>query len=173
MILFCVILKKHSEKARENNMIECKIERLIEETALAKKAKQAKYLFHGSPKKLDRILPKPSFVINNEKAIFAAPREMALVFLNRWDDRDVKVGTVNGQIVIKEIPGRKSIKELFKGGGWLYKFDKKFFKNDHRLGPWELISKKEVPYISREYIPSALEEMKKYDIKFIYAKASI
>lgn len=144
-----------------------KIDRLIEEVSLEKKAQNAKFLYHGSPHKIDKFKLMKSRVIDNEKAIFAAPREFAVLFLNEWRDDDIIVGTVNGKIVIEERPNGKSAEEIFKKGGWLYKFDKKTFKKDKRLGPYELISKVIVPYESKEYIPSAMEEIKKYNIKII------
>ncbi len=125
--------------------------------------KLEKYYYHGSRDKIEKLEPRPSGVINGESAVFAtSSKEMALIFIPKWTDIDLEMGTHNGRIyIVENIPG--TIEEKFNTSGYLHYVDAKHFHSDKRLGlqNLEFISDGEVPVIKCESIQNVYKELVK------------
>lgn len=123
----------------------------------------AKYYYHGSPTRITKLDPRPSSVIDNEKAVFAtSSREMALIFISKFTDLDFEMGIYKNRIYILEnIPG--AIKEKLNCPGYLHYVDSRKFHSDPRLGLQniEFISDTSVPVVKVQKINNVYKELVK------------
>lgn len=128
-----------------------------------------KYYYHGSKTQITTLEPRPSRVINNEKAVFATNSlSTALMFIGDWDDRDISYGTYND--IHYAIEHHHGTFNKLRCSGYVHMVDPELFHSDPRLGlqDREFISHEEVPVIDHMYIDDAFEEMKKLgEIKFV------
>lgn len=105
-----------------------------------------RYYYHGSKKKISgNLLPRPSRVINNEKAVFATNTKwLSVIFIADFTDNDIDVGFINGKgYIMEKYP--KAFNKL-KTGGYIHYVNPENFKSDKRLGMKnkEFISKSKV-----------------------------
>jgi hypothetical protein len=127
-------------------------------------------LYHGSTHKINKLLPRPSKIIDNEHAVFATnKRWLALVFIAQATDRFLEIGFVGGKGYILEAEPDAFDVYLVEKSGYIYTVNDDTFDSDPRLGMknHEFISSNEVDIISTEHIPDIYEELKKEDVKLI------
>src|SRR5690606_14420504 len=125
-----------------------------------KEKKSADRLYHGSPHKLDHLEPRPSRVLNNERAVFATPsRLMAILFSRPYKDEDIELGIVNDTAYMREARP-KSFEQLLRGPSYLHTLNPRGFYSDNRLMEIERISrdKKGVKPLKAERISDVLQE---------------
>lgn len=138
--------------------------------ALARTAGDKKFYYHGSPTKLEKLEPRPSFVINNESAVFATDkRYLALVFIAKANDQDIELGFINNKpYILEQYPGAFD-KFLKKKSGYIYYLDPKQFKQDKRLGMYnhEFISYNPVNILKTEKIKDIYEELVKSELNIV------
>jgi len=103
-------------------------------------------LYHGSSHKISKLEPRPSKVIQNEKAVFATDsKDLAVIFIAKWSDCDIDVGYYHNKLYCcEQYPDAFDL--LKKDGGYLYSVKSNDFISDERLGmqKHEFISKKSV-----------------------------
>ncbi len=106
-------------------------------------------LFYGSSiPNIKTLIPQPSRVIENEKAVFATSSYLdAVVFSTLWTDRHFEFGSVNGvKYLIEKYPG--ALSKLDKQT-YIYQVSSTSFQKDSRLGmSSEYISRSEVKTMS-------------------------
>lgn len=126
--------------------------------------KTLKYLFHGTnvPIEGDHLIPKPSYVLGGEEAVFATIRfDFAVLFAAKWTDRDFEFGTVDDGkcYCIEMYPNAFDI--LKKSSGIVYSVDKECFGSDERLGmkDYEFISMQKVRVRSFVKIPNVWKQL--------------
>lgn len=123
----------------------------------------SEYLFHGTSKAIEGnyLIPKPSYVLEGEEAVFATNRfDFAVLFSANWTDKDFEFGIVNGKAYCMEMyPNAFDI--LRKASGIVYLVEKEYFGSDERLGmkDHEFISKQKVHINSFVKIPNIWEEL--------------
>ena len=62
-----------------------------------------KYYYHGSNKKLEKLVPKSSNVLNGENAVFATNNKcISAIFSARWNDNDLEFGYHDDKLYIQE-----------------------------------------------------------------------
>jgi hypothetical protein len=112
-------------------------------------------LYHGSTARIeDWLEPRPSKVINGEKAVFATPnRWMAEAFASGLKHTQIDLGVANGVGYLAEMyPGAFNILKI---PGYLYTLSSEGFKHDPRLmGPQELINPDRTKILKTEMIGS-------------------
>ena len=114
-------------------------------------------LYHGSNKEIKGkfLLPRPSFVLNGDEAVFATNRfEFAAFFSAKTTDNDIAFIVHDGKFFIMEqYPGAF---KMLKKGAWIYEVDPKHFKTDSRLGlqGYEFISDVKLPIHKKQYVKS-------------------
>lgn len=121
------------------------------------------FAYHGSSHKLELVRPTPSFLFEDKPVVFATPnRDMALVFLSKWTDDDIYLGSENsGDLEIKELK-EGAFDRLFKGKfGYIYKLKCDNFKNFPQLMKEEVVSFENEEIIEVEYIEDILYELNK------------
>jgi hypothetical protein len=125
--------------------------------------------YHGSKTKITGYLePRPSGVIDGEKAVFATNNKaLALIYVNKWDENNIELGAINNNLFCREkAPGAFNV---LKGGGYIYELQPSYFSTDKRLGmkAHEFISKKKVPILKTTVVKNALSMMRKSSITMI------
>jgi len=109
----------------------------------SKETKDNAPLYHGSPQKLTHLEPRPSRVLNNERAVFATPsRLMAILFSRPYKDEDIELGIVNDTAYMREARP-KSFEQLLRGPSYLHTLNPRGFYSDNRLMEIERISRQE------------------------------
>lgn len=129
------------------------------------------YYYHGSKHKIaDYLEPRPSKVIEDEKAVFATnTRWLAIFFIVSPGDADIEVGFINNQpYIMEQWPGAFD-KHLKDRTGYLYFVKKDQFHSDPRLGMkrHEFISDEKVKIEKTEIIDDVYDEIKKADVTMI------
>ena len=129
--------------------------------------------YHGSKFKIDSkyLEPRASRVIDNEKAVFATNnRAFALMFINKWNDSQIQLGSIGGSLYCLEM--HPNTFNLLKGSGYIYGLSPSYFSTDKRLGmkKVEFISKKRVTILKVIKIKDALAEIKKSIIMITFDK---
>jgi hypothetical protein len=135
--------------------------------------KMTKYYYHGSEKNITGTVldPRPSRVIDNEKAVFATnTKALALLFIPKWSDNDFELTCYNNHIYfIENYPN--AFDHIFSDkSGYIYQVDKQKFHSDDRLGMknHEFISDSTVQIQKKEYIPDIVSILKQQtDIRII------
>jgi pimeloyl-ACP methyl ester carboxylesterase len=131
-------------------------------------------LYHGSPSLIDVFIPKSSYVIDGEKAVFGAKnKDIAMIFIGKWTDNDIMFGFYdNNWIAIEKYPGAFN---LLNVSGYIYTLPGDSFKSDPRLGLQneEYISIKSVKPINKEYIGCILTELKANNMIKLYETSNI
>ncbi|VBB18668.1 hypothetical protein YASMINEVIRUS_1199 [Yasminevirus sp. GU-2018] len=126
-------------------------------------------LYHGSAKHLTVLEPRPSRVIDNEKAVFATDsKDLAVVFIPRWSDCDMDLGYHNNILYCSE--QYPNAFDKLKGiSGFIYQVDKSLFTSDKRLGMQhhEFICKTPVTILSEEKIDDVFSYLMKSSICMI------
>lgn len=135
------------------------------------------YYYHSSAAAIagEYLHPRPSWVINNESAVFVATRKyISMMFIGKWNDDEIIFGQTGGGpwTATERKPGMFK-KHLFGKTGWVYKVDRKGFRSDKRLGlrGFELINPTRVKIISREFIPDLWEKLQRTPIQFVWFKS--
>lgn len=92
-----------------------------------------KVYYHGSSKIIDVLEPRPSGVINNEKAVFATSSYTdAVIFSTLWSDYNFSFGTYNGdKYLIEMYPGAF---EKLNTTGYIHHVPANKFHHDKRTG---------------------------------------
>ena len=117
-------------------------------------------MYHGSQVKgLTTLEPRPSHVLEGELAVFGTPdRDVALSFSAPWRDDDIQLGSVNGQLYMREQYLGAFVK-IFKGkSGIVYSLDGEF-SEDPRLTRFERIARVPTKVTNAEEIPDILEAL--------------
>lgn len=130
-----------------------------------------KYYYHGSNNGSIKILePRPSNLIKERKVVFATNNlSFALMFLGKWTDADISLGSINGKLYAMEL--YPDAFDKLRIPGYIYYLDPKYFHSDNRVGTrhHEFVSFEQVPVIKKKYFSDSFQEMKKLQkIKFIY-----
>jgi hypothetical protein len=131
---------------------------------LLENAKLPKTLYHGSRNKIEDgwFQPRPSKVIDGEKAVFATNTKwMALAFASGLTHSQIDLGVAQGIPYMAEMyPGAF---DLLKIPGYLYTVNSEGFESDPRLGMQghEFIHRKPVRILQTEFIPNLLEALQK------------
>jgi hypothetical protein len=126
-----------------------------------------KIYYHGSIFDIDKsktINPSKSAVLNQEKVVFATnKRFIALVFIPRWGDDDIRFGKINGRWYVKENKYRAFESIFYNVSGYIYHVDSSNFHTDSRLSlkGSEFISKTPVPILKKEFIKNVWNELQK------------
>ena len=130
---------------------------------------KSKYLYHGSSKELEVLEPRPSKVIEGEKAVFATnERALAIAFIPKWNDCDFSLGYHGGKLLMMEMyPGAFGV--LKDGKGYLYQVSAEPFVSDKRLGmqKHEFIHKGDVKPLKKENIDNVFEALKNEKINLV------
>jgi len=125
----------------------------------------SKYYYHGSKFKIKGYLePRPSPVINNEKAVFATNELwISLISIPKFKDNAIDYGYIGGYAYILEL--EDGAFKLLEVPGYIYVVSKKGFKSDKRLGMpnSEFINKKKVKIQKTIKIKNVLKALKKLD----------
>lgn len=141
----------------------------------SKSKNKQKYYYHGSPVDISGYLePRPSPVIDNEKAVFATNKKyIALAFIPKWYDKDINLGFFDRILVMTE--QYENAFDILNVSGYLYYVDASLFHNDKRLGMQgdEFISKKKVKILKKVYIENVYDKLKKSPIKLVKYKPTI
>lgn len=144
---------------------------------IKRKKTSQNHLYHGSSSEIDEYLePRPSKVIDGEKAVFATDnKSLALVFIPKSTDKELGIGTVHGvPYVMEEFPGAFN---LLKTPGYIYTVSKNGFLTDKRLGMKnnEFISRNKVKIINKSSIKNVYNELlsPNSDILFISYDQSV
>jgi len=117
--------------------------------------------YHGSPvADITELEPRPSRVIDGEKAVFASPdRDVAISFAAPWRDEDIQQGSIDGQYYMRE-QYPNAFEKIFGGKkGYVYSVDGGF-ETDPRLTRFEAIARDKRKVLSKEEIPDLLEALK-------------
>lgn len=126
-------------------------------------------LYHGSSHKINVLEPRPSRVIDNEKAVFATnSKTLAVAFIPKWSDCDLDLGYHHNILYcIEQYPA--AFDKLKGVTGFVYTVDGSYFVSDERLGmkQHEFISKTEVPVLSTEIINDVYDYIKKSNMCMI------
>ena len=129
--------------------------------------------YHGSSVNISGkyLLPRKSYVINNEKAVFATNRKyIALTFAIKWDDSIFAQGHINKKLYIREL--YPNTFDMFKTSGYIYYVNSKGFHGDKRLGMtgFEFIKHGKVKILKKQYIKNVYDELKKSNLRMIKYK---
>jgi hypothetical protein len=130
----------------------------------------SKYLYHGSPIKLNGDLnPRPSKVIDGEEAVFATNEKfLAVLFISKFNDNQIDLGSFSNKIVITEqYPG--AFDECLNASGYLYYVSPNGFHSDQRLGMknHEFINENKVKILKTEYIDNVYEYLLDTDLYIV------
>ena len=134
----------------------------------SKKGKTAKapslpeLLYHGSQVEIKDgwLEPRPSRVINGEKAVFATNTKwMAIAFASGLKHTQIDLGIASGTPYLMEMCPNAF--DLLKIPGYLYMVSSKGFYGDRRLGMKgaEFINKHRVKVLSAEHLPSLYDAL--------------
>ena len=132
-------------------------------------SKAINYYFHGSQTYIkDKVLePRPSNILNKEKAVFATNKKWIAVFMMAGEN-DIGFGFYNNiPYIEEEYPGAF---DQLKIGGYIYYMDSSQFKSDKRLGMpgHEFISDKKVKILKTIKIKNAYNYLKRQkDLRFV------
>lgn len=127
------------------------------------------FLYHGTSHDVNSLEPRPSKVLENEKAVFATDsKDLAVIFIPRWNDCDMDLGYHRGVLYCSE-QYPNAFDKLKNVKGYIYTVDKDKFSSDSRLGmkKHEFICKDSVPIIKKEIIDDAYTYLKKSTICMI------
>jgi hypothetical protein len=122
--------------------------------------------YHGTTIDIkDKLIPRPSKVIDNEKAVFATNNIMlATIFISNFKNQDIDLSKYGGKwFLIEQRPN--AFKELLKNkSGIIYHLDSSSFSNDKRLGLQgiEFISKTPVKILKKKVIKDIWKCILKY-----------
>lgn len=129
-------------------------------------------VYHGSTTgDLKQIEPRPSRVIDGERAVFATDRrDVAICFLVPWRDNDFRQGSHDGQLYMHEqVAG--NFEKFFQGqAGYIYTLNGKTFHHDPRLTKFEAISAEVQPVLGVEHIEDAWAALQ--GTKFLLIRAA-
>ena len=121
-------------------------------------------LYHGSSHDISVLEPRPSIILENEKAIFATDSfTLAAAFIPKWTDCDFIFGYHEDRMYIIEVwPG--AFINIFSGvSGWIYGVNDEGFVSDKRLGmqQHEFINKKNVKVQEKHKIDDVMKYLEK------------
>lgn len=145
---------------------------MIGEKSFIPKPEKPPVLFHASRNKAIEVFEPRAEKTRDENEglrVFATPsRAMAAIFLVDCDDSWVQSGAMNG-IPYVIISDEERYRNLDKGGV-IYSLPNDSFESDPEKGLRELewISSEPVTPISKEVVPSALEDMFKNGVKVYF-----
>jgi len=130
-------------------------------------------LYHGSKTShITKLKPSSHSLINNESVVFATNDIRFALAMIHGTSKEVDVGHIVNQDTGEE---KMYMKEMIPNAfdiilkpGILYTLEDSGFINDIRLSRSELISKKETNVLEEKYHENIFEELKKFDINFIY-----
>ncbi len=132
--------------------------------------------YHGTSEYLnvgDYLIPRPSNLLNNEKVVFSTDIfEVALMFINKWGNDDMELGSINNQFYIREtyVNAFGNVFKLNKG--FVYIVSPETFVSDERLEMKnEFISYEKVKILERIEIKNIMKEIVKsgmFKIKYCY-----
>ena len=130
------------------------------------------YYYHGSATQIqdDYLEPRPSKVIDNEKAVFATNTKwFALISIAKTKFSEFEYGFMNGKPYIMENEPDMFNRLLRGQRGYLYYVKRDQFQSDGRLEMprHEFISKDKVKIMKREDIVDVYEALKKTGIPLI------
>jgi hypothetical protein len=129
-----------------------------------------KYLYHGSSTLIkEKLEPRSSKVIENEKAVFATDSiELAIIFIAKWSDCDFNLGYYRDKLYLMELYP-DAFNKFKNVSGYIYKVDKSLFNSDERLGmqKHEFISYNDVSIIETIYITDIYDKLKKSSLNMI------
>lgn len=120
-------------------------------------------LFHGSPHQITRLEPRPSPVIDGEKAVFTTnKRWLALVFSTQARNKDLGFGYKDGRPFIDE--ARPGGLDILRAPGYIHYVPAAGFHDDERLGlkGREFIRKAPVDVAEVEQVPDVLSDLKRF-----------
>lgn len=127
------------------------------------------YYFHGSNQKLEKLIPMPSKVVDNESVVFATSQLwLALVFIPKHTDADIDLGYYDSHpYIMEQYPDAFSLLKNKKG--FIYLLNKNNFKSDDRLGmqQHEFISKKEENIIKVIKIDDVFKALQNTNVNII------
>jgi len=140
-------------------------------------------LFHGSPYALlkqdaghvqQSLTPRPSKVIDNEKAVFATScRWLALVFAGQARSNDLDYGFLHGKPYISEVTN-DAFNRILNRSGHVYTVPADNFVRDSRLGMpnHEFICRDSaVVVLEHEYVPNLWLQLQQFqNIRMIWYK---
>src|SRR5437867_1330327 len=91
-------------------------------------------LYHGSSHNIKVLEPRPSKILDNEKAVFATDSKiLAVAFIPKWSDCDIDIGYYKGHLYCcEQYPKAFNLFTNIKG--YVYTVDKNQFISDERLG---------------------------------------
>jgi hypothetical protein len=120
-------------------------------------------LYHGSDQK-NLLVIKPNVSTHGKKYIYATKyRSIALLFLSRWNDFLLTLGTdiINDKLKITLVERYKnSIQEIYsEKSGAIYTLDSKNFIQEKGMWEFEYISEQEETPTSCEIINNILDEI--------------
>lgn len=130
--------------------------------------------FHGSPYYIEKqIHPRPSKLLNGESVVFATDIfQIACLFGVDWTDKDIELGSVNGEWYMKEL--YKNSFKRFKKSCYVYEVDQTGFHGDDRLGmKHEFVNYNDVDIVSTIQVDNIWTMIKSFDIKLEYYEDKI
>lgn len=129
-------------------------------------------MFHGSSKKLKTIKPQKHSLIPNRKVVFGTPTpDIALVFLQPWDDSMLEFGIVGDDppYLIKMFSG--AFKSIFGGkAGYVYQLDPNTFTTHPNLANFKAVSYKSPKIIHTYKVDDTLKALKASNITMVLYK---
>jgi hypothetical protein len=119
--------------------------------------------YHGSEQK-NLLVIKPNVSTHGKKYIYAAKyRSIALLFLSRWNDFLLTLGTdyINNRLIITLVERyENAINNIYSDkSGVIYTIDSKNFRQEKDMWEFEYISEQNERPISCETINNILEEI--------------
>ncbi len=125
-------------------------------------------LYHGSKHCYSVLYTSASEIINNEMVVFATnKRWLALCFITKFKDSDIKIGYVNDVPFIEEL--KEGAFEIFKTSGYIHTVSANGFKIDKRLGmkSVEFITTSNVKVLNYEKIDNVYNALKETEVNMI------
>lgn len=132
-----------------------------------KEYKEYGVLYHGSSEIIEILEPYYSDILD-DKAVFATnKRWLALCFIAKFKDSDIKIGLVNGIPYLEEV--KKDAFDIFKTSGYIYTVSSEGFKSHKKLGlkGSEFIKKTETKIIETEKIDNVYMSLKNTDVYMV------
>lgn len=124
-------------------------------------------LYHGSPKKLDKLVPVHSKLTQSDVVYASQYLAVALCFAcNLWTDEDIELGTYGDELYLEELKPGAFVK-AFDASGWVYEVPKAGFENHPNLGNFEFVSTKVVVPTKVIQINNVLKAIKATDVTLI------
>ena len=120
----------------------------------------SKYLYHGSLSKINNYLtPRPSNILDGEKAVFATNKiYLAVFFICKFNESQIDLGFINDKpVIIEQYPG--AFDECLNVSGFLYYVSSKGFHSDPRLGmkKHEFINDNKVKILKTEFVDNVYQ----------------